>query len=363
LLPLWSPLQGQESSREDTILRTLGEQGWRAIDLARRQDRDAWLDQQPIYQGLWQRVGDTADSSVFDFLPFASAPRARDGTALAYDQGAGGRLWSGFTEHDPAESALLGIAAHGLLGLWRLVPPLDGGPRDLLPDRACPAMRLRIGMESLVGFGTEGRDLPPEAHALTAYAECGRDLGRAWRVGAGLRAYAWRTPQDGDLEDLEGSVQLAHAPPGDAMLVFLDASWTTDYRRAVLHLERPVTLGRWHARPFVRFAWGDGLPFSLGFWPGGFDGFPGLRDGEGRGDREVTVAVDLVRPLVGKLSARMLLAGGRTQEGGPLLGDWPWLLGARAGLNLDTRIGLVRVEYGRATQGHAAFFIRLGRIF
>jgi hypothetical protein len=344
------------------ILRTIREQGWRAIELAHLQDRDPWLDQQPVYQGLWQRVGSSADSSVFDFLPFASAPGARDGMALAYDQGAGPRLWSGFTERDPAESAVLGLAARGVLSLWRRLPPLGGGPRDLLAERPCPAMRLRIGMESLVGVGTDGRDLPADAHALTAYAECRRELGRAWQVGAGLRAYAWRTSREGDLENLEASVRLAHAPPGDALLMFLDASWTIDYRRAVLHIERPVTFAGWRARPFVRMAWGEALPFSLGFWPGGFDGFPGLRAGEGRGDREVTLALDLVRPLAGKLSARVLLATGRTHDGGPLLSGAPWLFGARVGLNLDTRVGLMRFEYGRATEGHGAFFIRLGEL-
>jgi hypothetical protein len=38
------------------------------------------------------------------------------------------------------------------------------------------------------------------------------------------------------------------------------------------------------------------------------------------------------------------------------------LLGARAGLNLGTRFGLVRLEYGLATEHHRAVFIRLGRI-
>jgi hypothetical protein len=358
-----SPLQGQEPAPGSVFLRTLGEQGWRAIELAHRQEHDPWLDQQPVYQGIWQRIGATVDSSVFDFLPFASAPRRQDGTALAYDQGAGARLWAGFTEHDPAQSALLGVAARGLLSLWQRLPPLGGGPRDLLPDRPCPAMRFRLGMESLLGFGTNGHDLPADAHALTAYAECRRDLGRAWQLGAGVRAYAWRTAYDEDLENLEGSLRLAHAPPGDALLLFLDASVTTDYRRAVVHVERPVTLAGWRARPFVRVAWGDELPFGLGFWPGGLDGFPGLRSGEGRGDREVTVALDVLRPLAGKLSARVLLAAGRTGDGGPLLTGWPWLLGARMGLNLATRFGLMRVEYGRATEGHAAFFIRLGRLF
>ncbi|HKU62375.1 MAG TPA: hypothetical protein VJQ44_14210 [Gemmatimonadales bacterium] len=88
--------------------------------------------------------------------------------------------------------------------------------------------------------GTDGRDLPFDAHALTAYAECRRDLGQDWQVAGGLRAYAWRSPGAEDLHDLEGSVRLAHAPPGDALLVFLDASWTTSYRRAVLQVERPM---------------------------------------------------------------------------------------------------------------------------
>lgn len=341
----------------------MGTQGVRAIELARLQQQNAWLDGQPVYQGLWQRVGGASDSSVFDFLPFASAPRTRDGTAVAYDQGAGGRLWSGFTETAPARSAMLGIASRGVLELWRLLPQVDGGPRDLLKARPCPAMRLRLGMEALPGFGTDGRDLPPDAHALTAYAECGRDLGHSWQVAGGLRAYAWRSPGAEDLHDLEGSVRLARAPPGDVMLVFLDASWTTTYRRAVLHLERPVSVGRWRARPFVRVGYGEGLPFPLGFWPGGYDGFPGLRSGEARGDRELTVAVDVVRPLVGNLSARMLLAAGRTRDGGPVLADASWLLGCRVGLNLDTRIGLLRAEYGIASERHRAFFIRVGHLF
>ncbi|MFL5516642.1 MAG: hypothetical protein ACJ8DJ_10825 [Gemmatimonadales bacterium] len=355
------PLQAQQRSPAGTILRAVGEQGWRAVQLARLQEQNPWLGGQPVYQGLWQRIGGASDSSVFDFLPFVSAPRQRDGTALAYDQGAGARLWSGFTETAPGRSALLGVAARGMLELWRLLPPVGGGPRDLLGPRPCPAMRVRLGMEALSGFGTNGRDLPSDAHALTAYAECGRDLGRAWQVAGGLRAYAWRSPGAEDLHDLEASVRLTRAPPGDEVHVFLDASWTTRYRRGILHVERPVSLAAWRVRPFVRLAWGDGLPFPLGFWPGGYDGFPGLHSGEARGDREVTLALDVMRPLVGKLSARAMLAAGRTRDGGSLLGQ-PWLVGARAGLNLDTRLGLVRLEYGLATESHRAFFIRIGHI-
>jgi hypothetical protein len=355
-------LQAQQLP-ERSILETLGQQGWRALELARQRDRDTRLRQAPVYQGLWLRETDAADSSVFDFLPFASAPRRRSGTALAYDQGTGARMWSGFTDADPTRSAALGAAARGLLALWRLLPPIDGGPRDLLGPQRCPGARLRVGAETLFGFGTDGRDAPPESRTLIVYADCRRELGRGWEVGAGLRGYTWRTPGLDDRQDIESSVRLAHLPRGDGLLVLADGTWTPHYRRLVLHVERPVALGALRLRPFARVGWGQALPFSLGFWPGGFDGFPGLHTGERRGDREVTAALDLQRPIAGKLSLRALVATGRTATGGGLLSASRWLLGVRAGLNLDTSFGLIRLEYGVATGHRRALLLRAGRVF
>jgi hypothetical protein len=147
------------------------------------------------------------------------------------------------------------------------------------------------------------------------------------------------------------------------VLVFLDGSWTPHYQRAVLHVERSFPVGRLELRPFARLAWGEGLPFALGFWPGGLDGFPGLTSSEGRGDHEATAALDMLYPLVGHLSLRGMVATGRTTVGGPLLPTAPWRVGVRAGLNLDTRVGPVRVEYGVASDHHRAVFFRLGRLF
>jgi hypothetical protein len=358
------PVAAQSSAPVRDLVSVLGSQGWRALELARLRVRDPWLRDEPVYQGLWLRESGAPDSAVFDLLPFAAAPRSRDGVALAFDQGTGSRMWSGFTDPDPIRSALLGSAARALLELWRLVPAIDGGPRDLIRPLQCPGMRVRLGSEAAFGFGTEGRDLPAETRAFMVYAGCRRELGGSWRVGAGLRAYQWRTPGKPDWQDVESTVQLARLPPGDGLRLFLDGSWTPHYRRSILHIERPLRLGsHFGLRPFARLAWGNGLPFGLGFWPGGLDGFPGLGSGEARGDREITLALDLQRQIVGKLSVRGLLAAGRTANGGPLLPQEPWLLGARAGLNLDTRLGPIRLEYGRATERHRAFFVRLGRIF
>src|SRR5215213_9353819 len=98
---------------ERSMLEILSQQGWRAVQLTRQRDRDTWLRREPVFQGLWLREPDAADSSVFDFYPFASAPPTRDGTALVYDQCTCPLICSGFTEIDPARTAALGAAARG----------------------------------------------------------------------------------------------------------------------------------------------------------------------------------------------------------------------------------------------------------
>jgi hypothetical protein len=310
-------LAAQELTSGHAVVKVLGSQGRRALELARLRSRDPRLQDAPVHQSIWLRESGASDSMVFDLLPFASAPRKRDGIAIAYDEGTGSRMWSGFTNPNPARSALLGSASQAILSLWRVVSPVRGGPRDLLDRRRCPGMRLRVGGEALDGFGTDGRDTPVGTRAVILYADCHRDLGKTWRLTAGLRGYSWRTPGVRDRQEIESSVRLARIPPGDALRLFADASWTPHYERALLHVERPASVQGIRLRPFVRLAWGEGLPFGLGFWPGGYDGFPGMRDGEGRGNREAMAALDVSRPIAGRLSIRAMFAVAHCQWGAP----------------------------------------------
>jgi len=359
---LSSPAAGQGWDPKAEALDILGFQGRRALDLAQLRVSDRWLSEKPLYQGLWLRESGATDSVVFDFLPFASAPRNRDGLALAYDLGTGSRMWTGFTEGEPMRSALVGTAAQALLRAWGQLSSLVSPPEPLLDHQRCPGMRLRLGAEVLQEFGTDGRDAPPDTRAFILYADCHRALGNSWYLATGLRAYNWRTPGRPDRQDIETGLRLARIPSREGVRFFADASWTPGYRRAVFHIERPFAVSQLQLRPFLRLAWGEGLPFGLGFWPGGLDGFPGFRSGEARGDRETTAAVDIIQPLWGKLSFRTLLAVGRTSNGGPLIPDEPWLAGIRAGLNLDTSYGLFRLEYGVSGGSHRAFLLRFGRI-
>ena len=50
--------------------------------------------------------------------------------------------------------------------------------------------------------------------------------------------------------------------------------------------------------------------------------------------------------MKGPLLVRVEVAGGRTANGGALLGDDGWVGGVRAGFGADTPVGPVRFEYG-----------------
>jgi hypothetical protein len=65
------------------------------------------------------------------------------------------------------------------------------------------------------------------------------------------------------------------------------------------------------------------------------------------------------RPFV----ARAEFASGRSATGGPALTTSGWIFGGRIGLGAETPVGPVRFEYGVASGGRNAFFVRLGQWF
>jgi hypothetical protein len=63
------------------------------------------------------------------------------------------------------------------------------------------------------------------------------------------------------------------------------------------------------------------------------------------------------------VAVRWLVAAGRSADGGQLFEDTRWLAGIRLGLGATTPIGPVNFEYGFASNGEKAAFIRVGRWF
>src|SRR3954468_3108535 len=108
-LPGRLPAQTRLSAR--SALGILGFEARRAAELLDLRRRESALSRTDVYHGVWLREGGASDSVVFDLLPFASAPRAGDGVALAFDPGLGPRMWAGATDVDPLRSALQGSVA------------------------------------------------------------------------------------------------------------------------------------------------------------------------------------------------------------------------------------------------------------
>src|SRR5687768_7477070 len=67
----------------------------RAIGLWWTREHDPNVSTTEVYHAVWQREAAAPDSAVFDWLPYLTPPREADGIALAYDEGLGGRMWSG----------------------------------------------------------------------------------------------------------------------------------------------------------------------------------------------------------------------------------------------------------------------------
>jgi len=121
--------------------------------------------------------------------------------------------------------------------------------------------------------------------------------------------------------------------------------------------------GKLTLMPELRLGMGRHLPLHREFELGGDDGFPGLHIGERRGDREIYARVQGAWQLRGPIALRMLVAAGRSSNGGPLLDREDWLAGVRMGLGANTPVGPVAFEYGLASNGRRSAFIRVGRWF
>jgi hypothetical protein len=362
-------LSSQKSKRSNALgfsaharsrgLRILASEGRRSAELLRLRHGDRNLSGAAFYHGVWLREAAISDSVVFDLWPFVAAPRTAGGLALGYSEGLGGRMWAGGRERDPLRAALRGSAARALAKVWAALAPRP--PAAISQRLLLPGLRLRLGSEALHHFGTDGREAPaPDSRVVMVYAGYEAELARGWHVSIGAEGFSWRAPGVADRHAAGATARIGGAGRRGERLLVAEGTWTGAYRRAALEAALPVRVGRFDLRPAVRLGWGERLPFAAGFWLGGGEGFPGLRGGEERGDREIMASLGASRALAGPVSLHLMAAFGRSAIGGPLLAGPGWLAGVRGGLGLRTPAGLLRLEYGGATGGRRAVFIRLG---
>lgn len=364
-LPRWISgfdIASRTKSERLALERLLGLGLSDSLDLGLLRSRVRGLGQSDAYQAVWLSPRGSGDSVFFQVSARRSARRVA-GLGLAYDNELGGRMWLGAVDR-----RLLGLTLEGssAVFLGELRKELYLGLRryyQLGRQLMTPTLTARLATESIRAFDPEGEELDPvETREALGFAGIERAFPSDWQLAVGALGHAWHEPAL-DESTLGASLMVFRENRSGQRQIQSSVRWTSLYTRAELEAELYSRIGAVRLRPRVRVGWGENLPLQATFPLGGEDGFPGLHIGERRGDREAMLDLLLTYPLRGPLVGRLETATGRSGSGGQLLDSEGWEVGMRIGLGAETPVGPVRVEYGLATEGRDAFFLRLGRWF
>jgi predicted acylesterase/phospholipase RssA len=355
-------IASRNASERLSIERLLGLGLSDSLDPALLRGRVRHLAQSEAYQAVWLAPAGAGDSVSFHVTVRRSARRVA-GLGLAYDNELGGRMWVGAVDRRTLNLALEGSAA-AFIGEFR--KELYVGFRrnyQLGRQLMIPALTARLANESVRQFDSDGDEIDPiKTREAVGFAGVERAFPAGWQAALGVVGHAWHEPGR-DRSTLGGTFRISKETPSGQRLVQASLAGTGIYRRADFDGEGYARVGPLRLRPRLRLGWGEDLPLQATFPLGGEDGFPGLHIGERRGDREIFLDLLLTYPLKGPFVGRLEFASGRSAAGGPLVDGRGWVTGGRVGLGAETPVGPVRFEYGLASGGRSAFFVRLGKWF
>jgi hypothetical protein len=310
------------------------------------------------YEAIWLNPSGRPDSLRLS-LTVRHAPSRLAAVGLGYDSDIGGRAWVGLLDRG---ATLPGIETSAIIDLDELRQDVTLALRPQSPGgrRLRPLLSLMGGGESVRLFNSGGTEVGSERISeARGFLGLERDFGRRTVVALGGTAYAW----DANLPEQRGAgleIRAASGPRYRATGFVALFDWATSYTRLDASGRRAFALDRFRLIPEVLYGIGTDLPDHLTFMLGGYEGFPGLRIGERRGDHQSLLRLTAVRRLLGPFDLRLQAATGQVSFGGSALPTGDWLYGGRVGLGLDTPIGGVRLEYGRNNEDRGQFFVRIG---
>ena len=356
----WEASNGTARDGE-TMGRVLGLSRGQRIDMTALSVQLAEATHLEVFRRLWLGPVGTGDT-VFFHAEVTPAPRRLAGLGIAYDHDLGGRLWIGLLDR----TTIRGAEAAAVLTLGRFKSDLTATLQSHLGigrTRVTPLMSLRLLSEGVREFDAQGENFT-KVDITEATGTVGLEWARlgTWRLRGGGAVALWRTP-DGEDRSTGGTFVSARTESGRRLAAELELNWMGDFQLARGELGTSLRRGRLSLEPEVRVGVGRRLPVQRAFELGGADGFPGLTVGERRGDRELLIQVQSAWQLRGPIALRGLLAAGRSASGGDLFDGNRWLGGIRLGVGAATPIGPVNFEYGFASNGQKAAFIRVGRWF
>ncbi len=357
-------VNGNQDHDRDFIGKTLPIEEGQLVDPTQLRIALIGMADMEPYRAVWLGPGAQGDSIAFD-VTLRHAPRRVAGLGLAYDNELGGRIWLGLLSRLESRA---GFEVSGVVALGTFRRDAQVALRrnyGFGRHRTTPMVSLLIGSEDVRAFTSDGSELDElDTKEVIGFAGVEQAVGGRVTVRAGLDARWWRAPDRSTRRSAGGVLRVEWEDEAKRRPQLLgELVVSRAFRRLTLEISPRFGTGRTTVQPTVRIGWGEDLPLETAFPLGGNGGFPGLHLGERRGDREVFSSVQLSRRIRGPVAIRVLTALGRTASGESLLGSDGWLGGVRAGIGAETPIGLVAFDYGVATNGRGAAFVRVGRWF
>ncbi len=362
-------LSGGAPTDAEVLQRFLGLHTGQPLDLPLLATQIDAVSQLGAYTSLW--LHPTPDGERVAFRAAVHpAPSKLAGVTLAYDRDLGGRLGLMYLDRRLFGRALEGSLTVGVgtlqndatAGLRRYF----GGGRSWL----APTLTLHVENETILLYDADGSNVGrTDTREGVVFAGLEEGVRAGWVVAAGFDGRSWRDDGSAAVGGDSGSdgssagVRVAAYRPRGAWQAHAEVVWSNSFRRAGLASSYLFHLGKLGITPMVRLGWGEDLPLQEQFPLGGSLGFPGLATEQLRGDREVFAGLGASHPIRGPLRWEILVAAGRSADGGELFADTDWVGGVRGGLAIDTPIGDVQAAYGITTTGIDNVYVRLGRWF
>ncbi len=362
-------VMGVDPSEQTVILRALRLSTADTVNVSDLRERLLAFSRFEQYRSLWLHPEQRPDGVGFD-VGVTKAPRRAAALGVAYDNTMGGRVWLGAADRRFLD-APIEVGARLALGQYRqdvgasllYAFPIDYRYSPLLFSADATIEDIRVFMDQ--------SELPAiTTRELRLFAGTGRSPERGWRFRLGPEVLVWHEDVRGDHTAFGGRAALGLRGGVVGPSLELDGAVTTAYESAAAETSFGVRLGRLILRPRARFGWGsDGTPLQSTFPLGGDEGFPGLRLTERRGFQELLVGLSALRPLIGPLALRAEVMAGAVGSGPGFLQrqgasyDGEWLQGVRAGVQIRTPLGAVRLEEGVNSRGDWEGFVRTGTWF
>jgi len=326
-----------------------------------------------VLRSLWLNP-EHADGDSVAFDPtFTWAPKRTFGIGAAFDNDLGGEAWVGWGNRRAVVGSLPPLETGGRFTIGSRRQELLVSVRKAIEDvryGPSPFVVVMAGRESSPFFvqGPNGVnvkvDLPLFSEQLL---QVGYDVanGDNWIIQVGPVLRHWRgglTTNTKGATPLGLALRVDEGTDREHLYSRLDAEMNQRYSRASARVTLLIPKSFALLTNTLRLGGtSTEAPFSQWFLLGATDGFPGLNIGEQVGTWTASYMLDAAKPLFGPINLQVTGATGTISRSSDVNFGGQWLWGARIGIGADPPIGLIRLQYGLATNGRRQWFARVGR--